>query len=256
MWAPIRRDPSIALEESIYENTSCIFTWSTNVTETLIHEYGVPRKKVLCVGVGTNVPLDEICQLPIVTERYRSKRIVFVGRSVARRWELKWGPELIAAFERVLKVHGDAKLTIVGCDPQIRDPSIEVFGTVPLDQVIEHFARSTVFCMPTKMEPFGIVFLEALAAGLPVVALRLGATRDFVIPGRTGELVEPGDIEGLAQALISLLDDPGKCQTYGRNGRMLVQEKYSWDRVFEKMGDRIYEITQNSKTGCPHFGKR
>lgn len=245
MWAPIRRDWAIALEESIYENASGIFTWSRNVTETLINKYGISAEKVLCVGVGTNVPLESLCRIPIMLDRYRSKRVVIVGGA----WERKGGPELVAAFQRVLKIHKDAKLMIVGCSPEINEPFIEVVGSVPLGQVHEYLARSAVYCMPTKLEPFGVAFLEALAAGLPVVALRLGAAPDFVIDGKTGTLVEHGDIEGLAQALISLLGDPEKCQEYAENGRALVKEKYNWDKVFEKIGYRISEITENGKTG-------
>lgn len=245
IWAAIHRDWAIILEESIYENASCIFTQSQNVTKTMTQEYDIPTDKILCVGGGPNVGYERLCQIPIVLDRYRSKRVLFVGVN----WERKGGPELVAAFRRVLKVHKDAKLTIVGCNPPIKEASIEVVGPVPLDHVLGYLSRSAIYCMPTKLDPFPKVFLEALVAGLPVVALRLGAAPDFVINGRTGELVEHGDIEGLAQALISLLEDPEKCQTYGRNGRALVQEKYNWDKVFEKIGDRILEIAEDRKTG-------
>jgi glycosyltransferase involved in cell wall biosynthesis len=237
-WAPVRRAWIIALEESIYDNSSCIFTRSNNVTEALINKYDIPNDKVFCVGVGTNVPLEKLCKIPIALDRYKRKRIIVVGWA----WERKGVPELVEAFKKVLKVHNDAKLIVVGSTSTIEEKSVEVVGSVPLDKVLEYLAQSSVYCMPTKMEPFGIVFIEALAAGLPVVALRLGAAPDFVISGQTGELVEYGDIEGLSKALINLLDDPEKCRQYGENGRKLVQEKYNWDIVFQKIKDKINEI--------------
>jgi glycosyltransferase involved in cell wall biosynthesis len=237
-WAPVRRDWIVALEDSIYKNAAYIFTRSSNVTEALIHKYSIPKDKVFCVGVGTNVQLEKLCRIPILLDRYQSKRIVIVGR----RWELKGGPELIEAFKQVLKVHNDAILTIVGSNPSIDEQSVEVAGSVPLDKVLKCLEQSSIYCMPTKMEPFGVAFIEALAAGLPVVALRLGAAPDFVIPGKTGDLVEHGDIDGLAKVLIRLLDDPEKCRQYGENGRKLVQEKYNWDIVFQKIKDKINEI--------------
>lgn len=245
IWSPIRRDKVIDLERTIFENAAGIFTWSSNVTETLIREYGIPADKILCVRAGPNVDYERACQIPITLDRYRNKRIVIVGR----QWELKGGPELLAAFRRVLRVHSDAKLTIIGCNPPIKEPSVEVVGEVPLEQVLEYLAQSTVYCMPTRMEPFGIIFLEALASGLPVVCWRLGAAPDFVIKGQTGTVIEHGDIEGLAQALISLLDDPEKCQRYAMNARELVQKDYSWDNVFEKIGDRISTIVKE----CTHL---
>jgi len=245
IWAPTRRDWAVDLEKGIYENASGIFTRSRNVTETLIREYGVPRDKVFCTAVGTNVPLDRLCEIPITLGRYQSKRVILVGT----RWELKGGPELVEAFRQVVKVHNDAKLMIVGCNPPVKEAAIEVVGRVPLDQVLAYLTRASIFCMPSRNEPFGVAFLEALAAGLPVIALRQGATPDFIIPGETGVLVEDGDIEGLAQALISLLDDPEKCKTYAKCGRALVQGKYTWDKVFEKVGDWVLEITEDSKAG-------
>lgn len=241
-WACSHPDWLIDLERGIYRNAACIFTWSQNVTRTLVREYGVPEEKVLCVGVGTNASYEDICCLPIELERYRSKRIVFVGRSVGQRWELKGGPELVAAFRRVREVHPDARLAIVGCTPDIDELSIDIVGTLPFEQVIKQFGRSAVFCMPTKMEPFGIVFLEALAAGLPVVALRLGAAPDFVVEGETGILVEHGDIAGLADALNSLLSDPERAMSYGRNGRLLVKERYQWDAVFRKIEAEVSDL--------------
>jgi glycosyltransferase involved in cell wall biosynthesis len=237
-WAPVRPDWAIALERGIYANASSIFTWSHNVTATLLRAYDIPKQKVLCVGVGTNVPLDQLCQIPIVPDRYCSRRVVFVGRD----WERKGGPELLAAFRHVLAVHKDARLTILGCNPCVKEEAVEVVGPVPLDRVLRYLAQSSVFCMPTRIEPFGIAFLEALAAGLPVVALRQGAAPDFVILGKTGALVEQGDIEGLARTLTDLLSDPRRCQEYGKNARNLVLERYNWDRVFRKMGNRILEI--------------
>jgi glycosyltransferase involved in cell wall biosynthesis len=244
IWAPVRRPWAIELEKSIYANAACIFTQSQNVTKTLTDVYRISSKKVLCVGVGTNVSLEKLCKIPTVIDRYKNKTIVFVSRSVGRRWILKGGPELLEAFRQVVKKHKNAKLIIVGCNPPIEETYMEVVGSVKLEQVIDYLAKAAIYCMPTKMEPFGIAFLEAMAAGLPVVALRLGAAPDFIIPGKTGELVEHGDIEGLAGALTSLLDNPEKCRRYGENGRALVQEKYNWDKVFKKMGSKILELAR------------
>jgi glycosyltransferase involved in cell wall biosynthesis len=103
--------------------------------------------------------------------------------------------------------------------------------------VEKYYCRASIFCLPTRLEPFGIVFLEAFAHKLPVVATRIGAIPDFVIPGESGYLVEPGEIDGLAQALNQLLGDPEKCRTWGRKGYEIVQENYTW----EKVGQRLHE---------------
>jgi glycosyltransferase involved in cell wall biosynthesis len=243
VWAPTRRDWTVMLEEDIYKHAKCIFTWSYNVKKTLTKDYTIPAEKVLCAGVGTNVPLEKLCQISTALVRYKKQRVIFIGSD----WERKGGPELVEAFRRVVKVHKNARLTIVGCAPEIDKSFVEVIGSVNLDEVLGYLANSSIFCMPTKIEPFGIVFIEALASGLPVVALNLGAAPDFVINGQTGATVEYGDIDGLANALINLLDDPEKCLQYGQNGRKLVQEKYNWDKVFKKIGDKIFETIQHKE---------
>jgi glycosyltransferase involved in cell wall biosynthesis len=65
-----------------------------------------------------------------------------------------------------------------------------------------------VFCLPTELEPFGLVFLEAIVAGLPVVALNSGRAGEIVEHGVTGLLCAPGDVEQLARNLTNLIDDP------------------------------------------------
>jgi glycosyltransferase involved in cell wall biosynthesis len=113
---------------------------------------------------------------------------------------------------------------------------------VSLDRVVDLCARSAVFCMPSKMEASGVVFLEAMAAGLPVIALRLGAAPDFVIDGETGITVRPDDVAVLADAMCRLLDDPEECRRLGENGRRLVMEKYTWDHVCADMACRMREV--------------
>ena len=91
--------------------------------------------------------------------------------------------------------------------------------------------------MPTRVdsetgpEGFGIVYLEASASGLPVVAARSGGAAEAVIENETGLLVPPDDPAALAQALHRLLIDPEMRQRMGRAGRRWVETEMNWDRV-------------------------
>jgi glycosyltransferase involved in cell wall biosynthesis len=235
IWSPIRPDWIIELERSIYWNAKCVFTMSRNVENTLIQRYKLPEDKVLCVYAGCNAAQGNLERIPLASERYRSKKILFIGRV----WERKGGPELVKAFRKVRQIHQDSILVIVGCNPKTEEENVDVIGNVSLDKVPEYLAKASIFCLPTQLEPFGIVFLEAMAAGLPVVGLRLGAAPDFIIENQTGVLVDPGDIAGLADSLIQLLDSPQKCLYLGENGRRLVEERYSWERTCATMAHHI-----------------
>jgi len=87
-----------------------------------------------------------------------------------------------------------------------------------------------------------VVFVEAMAYGLPLVAPRSGAVPDFVEDGKNGFMVEPGDIDGLASALECLLADSGLCRRFGKAGYQLARERYTWKNVGSIMQTAIQPI--------------
>jgi glycosyltransferase involved in cell wall biosynthesis len=222
----------IALERTIYQNASLVFTRSSDITRSLVEQYQCDPGKVRCVYAGSNVPRQDD---PPDNDGYRNKNILFVGID----WERKGGPELLEAFRQVLTVHPDAHLTIVGCSPQVNLPNCHVLGRLPLAEVKTHYRQASIFCLPTKLEPFGIVFIEALSYHLPIVATCIGAIPDFVRNGENGYLVEPGATQSLAEALIKLLDDPEQCQRFGHKGRLMAEENYNWNNVGLRMKEGI-----------------
>ena len=212
----------IRLETQIYRNASMVLTMSDATRRSLVHEYGIPEAQVAWVRAGRNAAGangDEPAR-----DRYSSQRILFVGA----QWERKGGPDLVAAFERVRQSHPRATLTIVGSSPELDLPNCEVVGRVPADQVDSYYDRASVFCMPTRREAYGIVFLEALAHALPVVATKLEPIRELVSEGETGYLVDVGDIDALTSRLTALLDDPEMCYRFGAAARQAGQS-YTWN---------------------------
>jgi glycosyltransferase involved in cell wall biosynthesis len=89
---------------------------------------------------------------------------------------------------------------------------------------------SDIFVLPARHEAFGIVLLEAMSAGVPIVATRTGGIPEIVLEGKTGILAEPDDPSGLARALLELADDPGKRQALGRAGRERWAQSFTLDR--------------------------
>lgn len=104
-----------------------------------------------------------------------------------------------------------------------------------------YFKSADIFCLPSinTAEAFGIVNLEAMACGLPIVSTRLGGIPDVVEDGKNGLLAEPGDEKSLADALIYLMQNEDIAKKMGNYGKIKVQD-YSWEKIAEKT-ERIYK---------------
>ena len=220
-------------ERSIYHNAKINFTFSTNIQRSIINDYGCPAEKVKCIYAGSNVPQTK--EPSLNNDNYQNKNIIFVGVY----WERKGGPDLLKAFEKVLIVHPDAKLTIVGCSPSVDIPNCNVVGKIKVEELDKYYLNSSIFCLPTKREPFGIVFIEAMMHKLPIVSNRIGALPDFVTDNENGFLVDAGDLDALAEALIKLLDNPAMCKEFGEKGFSKVENTYTWAKVGERLREHI-----------------
>lgn len=218
----------LALERSIYQNARLVFTRSTNIALSVKEQYGVPDSQVVCVYAGVNVKTrPEVESRLSCPERYAQRHVLFVGID----WERKGGPELVRAFRQVQAIYPDARLTIVGATPVVDLPNCQVVGLLPVSEVQPYYEKASLFCLPTKMEPFGVVFVEAMANRLPIIATEVGAIPDLVENGVNGRLIPANDVEQLAESLIDLLGDPAKLQTYGENSYKLAKNRYNWSSV-------------------------
>ncbi len=113
--------------------------------------------------------------------------------------------------------------------------------------LVDAYHASDVLFVPSIHEPFGIVVLEAWAAGLPVVANRVGGIPSFLAHDENGVLVDPGNDQEAIAALHGLLNDPGRAIRVARSGRVTAIKDYSWDRVTERLLS-IYEEVLRCKS--------
>jgi glycosyltransferase involved in cell wall biosynthesis len=101
-------------------------------------------------------------------------------------------------------------------------------------------AATDVFALPSRIDSFGIVYLEAWAYRKPVIGARAGGVPDVIDDGQDGLLVEFGDVEGLAEAIEALLGEPERARTMGRRGRAKVEARYTWAHVYDRLST-LYE---------------
>lgn len=204
---------------------------SENISQSIIEDYSCSPDKVSCVYCGANVTVRE--DEKFEENRFSNKNILFVGID----WQRKGGPILVEAFKKVSNIYPDATLTIVGCAPELDIPNCTVAGKVPLSDVSKHFMQASLFCLPTTLEPFGIVFLEAMAHKLPMIGTNIGAIPDFIHEGKNGYLVEPNNPQQLYEKILELINSQEKCKTFGEYGHKHFFNNYTW----KKTGIRIRE---------------
>jgi glycosyltransferase involved in cell wall biosynthesis len=101
--------------------------------------------------------------------------------------------------------------------------------------VVDAYHAADLFLLPSRHEPFGIAILEAWAAGLPVVASRVGGIPGFVVDGADGRLVAPGDEPGFVAALEGLLADPASARGLAAAGQKKARECYAWEVVTDRL---------------------
>ena len=229
----------IELEKEIYRNAALTFVRSSNVRRSLTEEYGAPAEKAVLVYAGSNA---SVSSRKTANSDYAQTVILFVGLD----WQRKGGPDLLEAFSIVHQACPDARLIILGAKPDVLLPNCEVVGKVPPEELDRYYQQASVFCLPTHLEPFGIAFIEAMTARLPIVATRVGAIPDFVEEGRNGWLVEPGDVPGLASALLKLVESPSTCKAFGEHSFHLTRERYSWQAVGKRFQQHIQRVLEES----------
>jgi glycosyltransferase involved in cell wall biosynthesis len=232
-----------ALERGAYHNANMVFTMSANIARSVVEDYGCAPERVACVFAGSNV--SPAAEGDADTGRFAGRHILFVGVD----WERKGGPVLLDAFRALRKTLPDVRLTIVGCSPDVHERGVHIVGRVPVEELDRYYRRASVFCVPTLNEPFGLVFLEAFAYGLPVVATRIGAIPEIVAEGESGYLVSPQNSVELAHALQLLLIDPARCEQFGAFGHKSSVQRYSWEETGSKLATYI-ERTARLASSC------
>jgi len=179
--------------------------------------------------------------------------VICVSRLVARKGQ----DMLVRALPGILRKVPQAVLLLVGDGPD-RDAlgrlaarlgvadSVVLVGGVPWAQLPAHYAAGDVFAMPCRtrgkgldVEGLGIVFLEASAMGLPVVAGDSGGAPEAVLSGKTGVIVAGRDVPEISKAVVDLLSHPERSAAWGRAGRAWVAERWNWQRSADRLAQLL-----------------
>ncbi len=222
----------LALERGAFAHARHICTRSDLVRRSVIEDYGIAPDKVTMVGGGVN-----FSPLPDVPDRSGRETctILFIGKEFAR----KGGDLLLEAFVKLHTSRPNLRLKMVTAGPIPTGLPLDGVTVIPptwdRSVIAGLFRQADLFVLPSRLETWGDVLLEAMAYGLPCVGVRGQSMEEIIEDGVTGRLAEPEDAASLAQAVAEYIDAPNACWEAGRQARRVVEERFTWAAVAKKL---------------------
>lgn len=125
------------------------------------------------------------------------------------------------------------------------EKNVDFAGYIPIERVPEHYRNCNLFVLPSisaSQEGFGIVSLEAMACGKPIVTTDIVGTAEDIKKYNSGIVIKPMDTKGLANAIIRILQDKKEAEKMGERGRKLVEEKYTWENISKDIEDIYLDV--------------
>jgi glycosyltransferase involved in cell wall biosynthesis len=194
----------------------------------MVEADGFPRESTHVVGCGRNADIA-----PPLNRDWSSPRFLFVGHD----WERKNGEGVLHAFRRLRASHPGAQLDVVGGHPPIDMEGVTAHGRIDVHHRegkgrLEHlFGRATCFVMPSWIEPLGIVYVEAAAAGVASIGTAVGGTATAI--GDAGIRVEPADLRALLEAM-TYFAQPDQARAMGQRA-LARSDQFTWRKVAERL---------------------
>jgi glycosyltransferase involved in cell wall biosynthesis len=215
---------------------NAVVPWSEWVRHSVVDDYGIPESRTRTIRPG----VDLAALSPRSARASGETRFLFVGADFKR----KGGPLLLEALQ---SLRSPWHLDVVTKSPLDATPQISVHRnlTPNTPELYALFTAADVFVFPTTADSFGWVVVEAMAAGLPVIATKTGAIPEAVEDGRTGMLVQVGDSAGLNESLAWMAEHPAERRRMGERGRIVAEQRFD----AESNSSRLIEFVRDVALG-------
>lgn len=231
-FSPKKQEQWIALEKQAFERSNHICTRSELVRNSILNHYDISPERVTVVGGGVN-----LAKFPEENDRvqHSAPTVLFIGKDFYR----KGGDLLLCAFAQARAHVPEAQLILVTSGP--------IPNTLPLagvkiiaegwnrEAIAELYRHADIFVLPSRLETWGDVLLEAMAYRLPCIGVAGEAMEEIIQHGKTGLIVPPENSDALATALIQLLSNEALCRRWGAAGRQRAEMEFTWERVAERL---------------------
>ena len=237
------------MQVAIYEKVTGIFVESRWQARSLIEQSGISPDKIYLAPPGAVAGRREGASHKPLRQRDRPRRkLLFVGRMWEPRHFYRKGGDLVVRALEVLRREYDPQitLTMAGMDywplPGDIPPGVNFAGVLTSNEVAALYESHDLFVMPSRLEAFGLTFVEAMSRGMPCVARNACAMPEIVTPGISGALIEEDDEHELAAAIVSVLEND---EIYQRciDRAPSMAEYFSWERTASDMTRVLSQVT-------------
>ncbi|KAA8964818.1 glycosyltransferase family 4 protein [Mycobacterium sp.] len=246
-----------AVESWLVRESDSLITCSASMRDEITELFGPGLAEITVIRNGIDAS-----RWPFAPRRPRTgpPELLFVGRL---EYE-KGVHDLIAALPRIRRTHPGTTLTIAGEGTQygwlleqVRKHRVRTatrfVGRLDHTELLAALHRADAAVLPSHYEPFGLVALEAAAAGTPLVTSNIGGLGEAVINDETGMSFPPGDVEQLARAVRAVLDDPAAAQRRARAARDRLTSDFDWGTVAEETAQVYLAAKRRERQPLPRL---
>ena len=229
-------------EHAVYRDADGIFTLSERLRRSFVTDFGIPDDKVRAIYAGPNLDLAHIPRSKAPRPDAHPPTILFVGFQFHR----KGGDLRGESVRRVRRELPAARLVIAGPPADLStEPGVVSLGNLdkqcPEDwqKLLAAYESADVFALPTRFEPFGIAFVEAMHFGLPCIGPDAWAVPEIIADGETGFTVPPDNVEALTERLLDLLRNPALARRMGEAAQQRARGLFTWQHAAARLTGTI-----------------
>ena len=219
------------LEGEALRGAAHVLTTAEYVRTSVVEHYGVAADRVSAVGTGRGSLVVDTAD-----KNYGNGVILFIAKE---RFHDKGGHILVEAFQHARRKNPRLTLVIAGSEahrayiPAV--DGIEVHGFVSFDELQALFRRAALFALPALNEPWGLVYLESLACGVPVLGLNRNALPELTGYGSYGFYAADESAAAVAETILRAFDDPAALARMGSAGREHCLRTFTWEKTVDRM---------------------
>jgi glycosyltransferase involved in cell wall biosynthesis len=233
----------------VFKNSAKVIAPSPHLRETLYQQMGI-SSEIISYGIYKEEVFTSNTSL---SEQHQGRSIIL---SVSRLWRSKGIDLNLKAIAKLESKYPNiyywiigegaerARLTKLVEDLNLQN-KVEFLGQLPHQKVMEYMSVCDIFSLPSWQETLGLVYLEAMAHGKPIIGCQGQGVDGIITERETGFLARPRDVNSLVEAIDLLLGCPEKAKAIGEQARKLVLDNYTWERNAERTTRLYREVLEH-----------